>query len=604
MSRWNAPNPVLLLGVLLCAPLNAQVTQRVSLSSSGAQGNLQSFMTHALTPDGRYVAFTSLANNLVPADTNGAYDVFLRDRHLGTTELVSVDSKGTQGNLRSDETWISADGRFVSFRSMATNLVPGDTNDVIDLFLRDRVAGTTERISVATNGQQANDHSFGGPITPDGRFVVYSSYATNLVPNDTNGERDIFLHDRRTGLTERVNLGPGGGQANRESQNPTISDDGRYVAFDSWAWNLVAGDTNGQRDQFVRDRQAGVTERASVSSNGTQGISGYDDYGLYGRISADGRFVAFTSGSYNLVPGDSNGEKDVFVHDRVGGATELMSVGTDGTQGNNDSGQPFVSADGRYVAFHSFASNLVPGARDGVCYLRDRVAGTLELVSVSSSGIAGDAWSITGATAVTPDGRFAAFDGWSSNLVPGDTNGYADIFVRDRYGGTEFTSLCQPGADGVRNCPCANPPIGPVRGCDNSSATGGAALTASGGSFLSSDSLVFETSGEKPSVLSILMQGNGAIPSGVIHGQGVRCLGGTIIRRLFVAQASGGSIRVPDFGLGQSTVSARSAAKGDVIQAAESRYYLVYYRDPVVLGGCPPTRTFNATQTGLVRWSP
>jgi hypothetical protein len=176
-----------------------------------------------------------------------------------------------------------------------------------------------------------------------------------------------------------------------------------------------------------------------------------------------------------------------------------------------------------------------------------------------------------------------------------------DVFVRDR-DISGFTSLCDGGVGGVTACPCANPPAGPGRGCDNSAGTGGAALSASGAAYLSRDSLVFTTNGERPTAFGIVLQGTTALTSGVVYGQGVRCVGGTLLR-LYSKTASGGSITAPDFGAGDPTVSARSAAMGDVIQPGQSRWYLVYYRDPTVLGGCPASSTFNATQTGQVDWS-
>ena len=164
--------------------------------------------------------------------------------------------------------------------------------------------------------------------------------------------------------------------------------------------------------------------------------------------------------------------------------------------------------------------------------------------------------------------------------------------------------MCDPGVDGTVSCPCQNDPSSLGRGCDNSSATGGAFISASGLAHLASDSLVFRTIGERPNALSVVMQGNGMIEGGHTYGQGVRCVGGTIIRRLFTKHAIGGTISAPDVVGGDPKVSARSAAKGDPISAGESRYYLVFYRDPIVLGGCPASSTFNCTQTGMVTWSP
>jgi hypothetical protein len=223
-------------------------------------------------------------------------------------------------------------------------------------------------------------------------------------------------------------------------------------------------------------------------------------------------------------------------------------------------------------------------------------------VSVASDGTQAN-YGVSYSVSLSADGRYVAFDAYASNLVPGDTNNEEDVFIRDRLGGTAFTSLCDPGVGGVIECPCSNPPSGLGRGCDNSSAMGGAILSASGGTFLSSDSLVFTTSQEWPMALSIVLQGTASASSGVVYGHGVRCAGGTF-KRLYTMIAVGGSITVPDIGAGDPTVSARSAAKGDVVQPGQNRWYLVYYRDPILLGGCPESSSFNATQTGQVTWWP
>jgi hypothetical protein len=264
-----------------------------------------------------------------------------------------------------------------------------------------------------------------------------------------------------------------------------------------------------------------------------------------------------------------------------------------------------ISADGRHVAFYSKATNLVPGDTNGYedAFVRDVEVGATERVSVSSAGVQADLNSGAYGLSASADARFVSFETWASNIVNGDTNGAWDCFVRDR-AATGFRSLCDPGEDGVSACPCSNQPNGPSRGCDNSSGTGGAGLAADGIAYLSIDSVVFSTTGEKPSALSIVMQGNAEVSAGLTYGQGVRCLGGTIIRRLFTKQAIAGSITAPDFTAGDPPVSSRSSAKGDVIQSGQSRWYLVYYRDPVVLGGCPASATFNATQTGQISWSP
>jgi Tol biopolymer transport system component len=219
-------------------------------------------------------------------------------------QLVSVASDGTQGNSHSVSPSISADGRYVAFSSLASNLVPGDTNGKQDIFVHDRLTGQTTRVSVASDGTQGNGDSDFASISADGRYVAFSSLASNLVAGDTNGTWDVFVHDRLTGQTTRVSVASDGTQGNEDSIGVEISADGRYVAFTSLASNLVAGDTNGTWDVFVHDRLTGQTTRVSVASDGTEG-NGHSLYGL--SISADGRYVAFASVASNLVSGDANG---------------------------------------------------------------------------------------------------------------------------------------------------------------------------------------------------------------------------------------------------------------------------------------------------------
>jgi Tol biopolymer transport system component len=590
---------------VLAGQVAGQVTGRVSVGTGGVQGNANSFVaSSAISPDGRYVIFQSEASNLVGGDTNGHPDVFVRDRQTGTTERVSISTSGAQGNDFSADGSISADGRYAAFDSNANNLIafpPGDTNSQRDVFVRDRQSGTTVRVSVDSSGAQSNGDSASPSISADGRYVAFYSAATNLVSGDTNSSMDVFVHDFQTGATERVSVDSGGGQGNAGSglYGIAISSDGRYVAFDSFASNLVGGDTNGHNDVFVHDRQTGTTERVSVDSAGVQGNN---DSGLYGvAISSDGRYAGFSSLAANLVAGDTNTHQDIFVRDRQNGTTERVSVDSSGAQGNGDSYGISFSADGRCVAFYSIASNLAGGDTNGTydVFVHDRQSGTTQRVSVHSGGAQGNGGSQ--GTSISAEGRYIAFHSAATNLVDGDTNGYSDVFIHDRVA-SGFTSLCDPGVGGVIGCPCSNPPSGTGRGCDNSAATGGASLSAAGIAYLSVDSLVFTTSGEKPTATSIVLQGTTSPPAGIVYGQGVRCVGGTL-KRLFTKAAVAGSITAPDFGHGDPTVSARSAAKGDTIQPGQSRWYLVYYRDPTVLGGCPASSTFNATQTGRIDWS-
>jgi Tol biopolymer transport system component len=588
------------LAALLVSPIAGQGTQRVNVGPGGVEADAPSDGP-SISADARYVAFSSFATNLVPGDTNGAADVFVRDLQNGTTELVSVSTGGAPGNSHSDRPSISADGRYVAFISQSTNFDAGDTNGFTDVFVRNRLSATTERVSVALAGAQENDWSFSTSITPDGRFVAFGSYASNLVAGDLNGDADVFVRDRLVGTTARVSIAENEDEGNNPSYSGAISADGRYVAFWSNTTWLVPGDTNGNWDVFVRDRQDLTTERVSVATDGTQSL-GPDSFGTIA-ISADGRFVAFTCHSGNLVPGDTNGLADAFVRDRLLGTTERVSVNSgEGEAWGGPSSVLSISGDGRLVAFYSQAANLVPGDTNGFedVFVRDRQQGTTERVSVDSSGAQADAPTAESGS-LTADGRWLAFGSWATNLVSGDTNSNRDVFVRD-LDTTAFTSLCDPGYGGVVGCPCANPGAGPTRGCDNSSATGGAALSATGDAHLSGDTLVFLAVGEKPTALSIVLQGNAFVAGGVVYGQGMRCVGGAL-KRLYSKGAEGGSITAPDFGAGDLSVSAQSASKGDVILPGQPRWYIVYYRDPTVLGGCPDSSTFNATQTGQVSWS-
>jgi len=400
------------------------VIQRVSVASSGVQGNGRSCCP-SISADGRFVAFASEASNLVPGDTNGAWDVFVYDRQTGEITRVSVASDGAQGNGDSGGPAISADGRFVAFYSSASNLVPGDTNGVEDVFVHDRLTGQTTRVSVASDGAQGNDLSWQPSISADGRFVAFASRASNLVPGDTNGTWDVFVHDRLTGQTTRVSVASDGKEGNGFSFLPLISADGRFVAFTSEASNLAPGDTNPWWDVFVHDRLTGQTTMVSVASDGTPG----NGASIGTSISGDGRFVAFSSSASNLAPGDTNGVIDVFVHDRLTGETTRVSVASDGAQGNASSDGGVLSGDGRFVVFFSASSNLAPGDTNAAMdvFLHDRQTGQTTRVSVASDGAQGNADS-SGA-AISADGRFVVFTSEASNLVPGDTNGTWDIFV-------------------------------------------------------------------------------------------------------------------------------------------------------------------------------
>ncbi|GIJ22413.1 hypothetical protein Vlu01_30370 [Micromonospora lutea] len=394
-------------------------TTRISVDSKGGQAVEYRSEPFATSADGRYVAFTSAAPNLTPDDTNNTWDVLVRDRRTGTTSRVSQSSAGVAGDSSSYGHSQSPDGRYVSFTSDATNLVPGDTNGVSDGFVHDRRTGRTTRVTLANGNAQADARSYAPVISADGRYVAFVSDAP-LVPGDTNGVADIFVRDRQAGTTVPVS----GTSADAPSDAPAISADGRYVTFTSEA-ALVPGDTNGIADVFIRDMRTGILRRVNVSTTGAQANA----LTVSPTISADGQIVAFVSEAA-LVPGDTNGVADVFLRDLRAGTTIRVSVTAgDGQAIGGSSYGPMMSADGRHVVFSSDATNLVSGDANGVgdVFLRDLRAGTTVRVSVTAGGGEGNDGSYNGV--VTRDGRYVAFASAATNLVPGDTNGVTDAFL-------------------------------------------------------------------------------------------------------------------------------------------------------------------------------
>jgi Tol biopolymer transport system component len=353
---------------------------------------------------------------------------------LNAVTRESVTNAGVQGNGDSAFPDISADGRFVAFESAAGNFVSGDTNGNFDIFVKDRQTGAITRVSTSPTGGQANSNSFTPSISADGRFVAFQSFATNLLPNTSNciANGCIFVKDRTTGALVQADVATSG-QANGASGSPDISGDGRFVAFQSAATNLVAGDANGHIDIFVRDLQANTTVLASVLGT-TQG----DGDSTEPSISADGHIVAFSSLADNLrVPGDGNGTSDVFRRDLVNQTTEAVSftsTGQGGATGNGASDAPHISGDGNVVVFRSLATNFgtVPDTNN-VADTYIKTVGTLTpiRVSISTAGVQGNGASGQ-QSAISFNGQYVAFVSNASNLVSGDTNGFPDLFIRDR----------------------------------------------------------------------------------------------------------------------------------------------------------------------------
>ncbi len=404
------------------------LTTRISVDSYGAQANISSYYSD-ISADGRFVAFSSDATNLVVGDSNGQSDVFVHDRLSGITERVSINSSGVQGNDYSGFPKISADGRFITFHSWANNLVSGDNNGVLDIFLHDRQLASTSRISVNSSGEEGNNHSQMPAISSDGRYITFESFANNLVNGDTNGTTDVFLHDRQTGMTSLVSRNQSGIQGNSASAPGSISNDGRFVAFMSLADNLVSGDSNNNWDVFIYDMQMNTVTMASVDSSGAQG----NGFSMSPTISGDGRYVVFRSNASNLTPGDTNGSPDIYVRDIQSNTTERISVSSYGEQANGASlYSPVISNEGRYVAFTSDANNLAAGDNNNVSdvFLRDRNLDTTNLISITEYGTSANGPSFY--PAISADGRFTSFASNASNLITDDTNGMYDIFVKEQ----------------------------------------------------------------------------------------------------------------------------------------------------------------------------
>jgi Tol biopolymer transport system component len=401
----------------------------VSVDSDGRQCNSDSRTTE-ISADGGWVVFVSAASNLVAGDHNAQADVFLHEVRTGATTRISVSSSGEEGALESVSPVVSRYGRRVAFQSDAANLVPGDTNGFADIFVRDVLAGTTTRVSLGTHDGQAELPCVEPSISDDGRFVAFLSYSENLGCGESLGIQDVFVRDLPSDTLACVSLGLHGLPADNSSWGPSLSSDGRYVVFYSQATNLVPGDLNGAHDVFVHDRQTGRTELVSVSTSGQQGQG--PSQGC--RISSDGRFVAFMSFASNFDPFDDNTDSDVFVHDRVTGVTELVSRNSLGEVGNEESEHIGISGNGRWVVFHSMASNL-GGPPDPFhvrdVYLRDRLLGVTTCLSLGLHLAPGSDESQ--GPVIASDIPVVSFESRAENLIGEDTNGLNDVFIGVRF---------------------------------------------------------------------------------------------------------------------------------------------------------------------------
>lgn len=398
---------------------------------AGATGSITVTLTedqYALVPATGYAAADVVVDDATPSNSavRSAGSVGLRRRGSSFTEKVSIATDGSNGGGEAYHQAMSADGRLVVFDTQGT-LAPGDTNRRDDVYLRDRLTKVTTRISLPRGGRPDAGQASFPAISGDGRFVAFNtSAAAPLLDGDTNAVGDVYVHDRLTGAHSVVSVASDGTQGNGTSHYPSISADGRYVAFSSSATNLVPGDTNGEVDLFVRDRETGTTVRASVASDGTQADDRLTSVPLDLAISDDGRHVAFQSDATNLVPGDTNGVADIFHHDLTTGTTTRVSVSSAGTQAATGSDRVAISGDGSRIAFTGPGS--LAGAGTGIrALLHDRTTGATTVVSTALDGTAAAAWP----SDISRDGRYVVFRSEASNLVGGDTGISSDVFVRD-----------------------------------------------------------------------------------------------------------------------------------------------------------------------------
>ena len=424
------------LGPALSGQTGASSIELLSVTPGGIAGGGQVFLENVLydrgpqkiSADNRYVVFASGSDQLVAGDVNGRQDIFVRDRQTATTSLASLASDGTPSNGESGEPVISANGRYVAFVSWASNLVPGDANNTIDVFVRDLQTGTTTLASVSTGGVQDNFGAYNPTISADGRYVAFASSGDVLV---AGGEAnlfnvDVFVRDLLLGTTERVSVRPDGTQIiGADSTTPSISADGRRIAFVVWN-NTLGGPTpqvrpNLHHGVYVRDVNTSQTILVSVRPDGTP-----SDHlvSLDPMISANGRYVAFTNWE-DLDPSHPDFAEeqlldgpfaDIFVRDLQTGLTHRASLPFPGGPVEESGGLATISGDGRYVAYNN--NNLIR--------LRDRVTGTTRVID-GVGGVPADGFHEN--PAVSEDGQFVYFGSWAANLVANDANGILDAYL-------------------------------------------------------------------------------------------------------------------------------------------------------------------------------
>lgn len=414
------------------ACFNARASQ-----NTAKQGANQGSFRPDVSSDGRFVVFESTATNLDPWDTQPQYDIFVRDFTTGTTQRISTPSTSVTPNADSRAPSISADGQRVVFESAATNLISGDTNGKVDIFVWTRSTGQISRVSVASNGAQADADCEKARISGDGRFVVFESRAGNLDPAKSGSRRDVYVRDLLLGTTRCASLNQFGQPGDRDSFHGSISADGNRVAFESESTNMLFWDTNNHNDVYVRDFAANTIARASTTWNGLEGNAG----SMRPSISPDGMYVAFESQASNLVIGDTNYQNDIFLRDLAGGFTHRISVSSTGNQGNMRSFDPQFSGNGRYVCFMSEATTMIPGDTNNFTDVFVRDLQAYQTLRVSRGRMTSQVQNHCRNARISSTGRFVVFENDANNLVLDDFNGCSDVFRSDWLADTGYATV-------------------------------------------------------------------------------------------------------------------------------------------------------------------
>lgn len=565
----------------LVAPLCAQSTIRLTAGLGGAEPDGPSSQP-SLGGDGRYAVFVSAANNLTANDTSSSPDVFLYDAVQGTVELVSVRLPGPSGSNVVSTPVVTDDGSLVAYASNAANLVPADGGGFTHIYVRDRTAGTTTRITQGWIGTSA-----GPSMTPDGRYIAFQSSATTV---PSGPFQDVFRFDRQNQTFVLISQSSNGTFSDGNSSAPRISADGGLVTFLSSATTLLQQDGNGQVDVYIRDVVNQRTRRTSVGWIGNQLPLASSS----ATMTRDGRKVCFVNAAQTTSPGDSDLSDDVFARTLNNGYVTRVSTPASRKGGNGFANESVIAGGGRYVAFRSDATDLVPvdptpGAAD--VYLKDLETNAVEVVSLSSTDApAGDPTQ----PALSVDARFVAFAS-ASGLVAGDSNGWNEIYLRDR-GAIVYTTPCA--GDGTSTpCPCGNPGS-PGNGCENYGLTGGVRMSATGNPSVSNDTLRLGLTGFSAfSTSLIFLQGDGLLNggAGVGFGDGVACVGGNVIR--FGRRVATGGVSA----YGAGVAGDPSVSTTGLVVAPGTRYYQVLYAN---FGSFCGQLRRNWSNSIAVTWAP